>query len=140
MPIFLTYNNLLTRGCLPWRPAAVMNRRHFHVAFSWIFKVRYRRNCNALHVPNSISLLEREFERLYRKENSSWISRRRLQVILDYPDEYSYEGLNGSVTEFRNRNRILFHPMGVLLISYFNFYMFVYNLRTLHLHRISLRA
>lgn len=56
----------------------------------------HRRNCGALRVPNPISLLEvsRELERLYRKENSSRISRRRLQVILGYPDEHSYEGPN----------------------------------------------
>lgn len=57
----------------------------------------HRRNCGALRVPNPISLLEvsRELERLYRKENSSRISRRRLQVMLGYPDERSYEGPNG---------------------------------------------
>lgn len=33
-----------------------------------------------------------ELERLCRKENSSRIFRRRLQVILGYPDELSYEG------------------------------------------------
>ncbi|XP_051175381.1 uncharacterized protein LOC127290670 [Leptopilina boulardi] len=51
----------------------------------------HRHNCGALRVPNPISLLEvsRELERLYRKENSSRISRRRLQVILGYPDEHS---------------------------------------------------
>ncbi|XP_067206984.1 uncharacterized protein [Linepithema humile] len=56
----------------------------------------HRRNCGALCVPNPISLLEisRELERLYKKENSSRISRRRLQVILGYPDEHSYEGPN----------------------------------------------
>jgi len=56
----------------------------------------HRRNCGALRVPNPISLLEvsRELERLYKKENSSRISRRRLQVILGYPDEHSYEGPN----------------------------------------------
>ena len=56
----------------------------------------HRRNCDALRVPNPISLLEvsRELERLYRKENSSRISRRRLQVILGYPDEHSCEGPN----------------------------------------------
>lgn len=57
---------------------------------------RHRRNCGALRVPNPISLLEvsRELERLYRKENSFWISRRRLQVILGYPDEHSCESPN----------------------------------------------
>lgn len=56
----------------------------------------HRRNCGALRVPNPISLLEvsRELERLYRKENSSRISRRRLQVILGYPDEHSCESPN----------------------------------------------
>lgn len=63
----------------------------------------HRRNCGALRVPNPISLLEvsRELERLYRKENSSRISRRRLQVILGYPDEHSYEG--PSCMRFRGR-------------------------------------
>src|SRR6188768_1974916 len=53
----------------------------------------HRRNCSALRVPNHISLLEdsMELERSYRKENSSRISRRRLQVLLGYPDELSYE-------------------------------------------------
>ncbi|KAL7304826.1 hypothetical protein TKK_0003049 [Trichogramma kaykai] len=56
----------------------------------------HRHNCGALRVPNPISLLEvsRELERLYRKENSLRISRRRLQVTLGYPDEHSYEGPN----------------------------------------------
>ena len=35
-----------------------------------------------------------ELECLYRKENSFQISLRRLQVILGYPDEHSYEGPN----------------------------------------------
>lgn len=51
----------------------------------------HRRNCGALRVPNHISLLEdsMELERLCRKENSSRISRRRLQVLSGYPDELS---------------------------------------------------
>lgn len=55
---------------------------------------RHRRNCGALRVPNHISLLEdsMELERSYRKENSSRISRRRLQVLLGCPDELSNEG------------------------------------------------
>lgn len=54
----------------------------------------HRRNCGALRVPNHISLLEdsMELERSCRKENSSRISRRRLRVILGYPDELSCEG------------------------------------------------
>lgn len=56
----------------------------------------HRCNCGALRVPNPISLLEvsRELERLCRKENSSRISRRRLQVTLGCPDEHSCEGPN----------------------------------------------
>ncbi|XP_067206986.1 uncharacterized protein [Linepithema humile] len=63
----------------------------------------HRRNCGALRVPNPISLLEvsRKLERLYRKENSSRISRRRLQVILGYPDEHSYEGPNCMLSRCR---------------------------------------
>jgi hypothetical protein len=54
----------------------------------------HRRNCGALRVPNHISLLKdsMELERSCRKENSSLISRRRLRVILGYPDELSFEG------------------------------------------------
>ena len=54
----------------------------------------HRRNCGALRAPNHISLLEdsMELERLCRKENSSRISRRRLQVLLGCPDELSCEG------------------------------------------------
>lgn len=74
----------------------------------------HRRNCGALRVPNPISLLEdsRELERSCRKENSSPISRRRLRVLLGYPDESSCEGpnWNGSAAGFRNRNRIPFRP------------------------------
>lgn len=57
-------------------------------------KSGHRRNCGALRVPNHISLLEdsMELERSYRKENSSRISRRRLQVISGCPDELSNEG------------------------------------------------
>lgn len=49
----------------------------------------HRRNCGALRVPNPISLLEdsRELERLCRTENSARVSRRRLRVLLGYPDE-----------------------------------------------------
>jgi len=34
-------------------------------------------------------VVSRDLERLHRKENSSRISRRRLQVLLGYPDEHS---------------------------------------------------
>ena len=56
----------------------------------------HRRNCHAFCAPNPISLLEvsRELECLYKKENSSRISWRRLQVILGYSNEHSYEGPN----------------------------------------------
>lgn len=54
----------------------------------------HRRNCDALRVPNHISLLEdsMELERLCRKENSSRISRRRPRAMLGCPDELSCEG------------------------------------------------
>lgn len=63
----------------------------------------HRRNCGALRVPNPISLLEdsRELERSCRKENSSRISRRRLQVLLGCPDELSCEG--PTIVRFRCR-------------------------------------
>lgn len=56
----------------------------------------------------------------------------------------------GSAAGFRNRNRIPFRPMGVFLslifvclfvcFAQFVVAIFVYDLRTPHLHRISLRA
>jgi hypothetical protein len=63
----------------------------------------HRRKCGALRVPNHISLLEdsMELERSYRKENSFRTSRRRLQVILGYPDELSFEG--PTIKRFRCR-------------------------------------
>jgi hypothetical protein len=50
---------------------------------------RHRRKCGALRVPNPISALgdSRELERSYRTENSASIIRRRLRVLLGYPDE-----------------------------------------------------
>lgn len=49
----------------------------------------HRCNCGALRVPFPISMRDdsRELERSYRKENSSQSSRRRLRVLLGYPDE-----------------------------------------------------
>ena len=101
LPTSLTYIILSTRGCSPWRPAADMgtNRRDTYRGPLLDFqgprgRSGHRRNCGALRAPNHISLLEdsMELERLCRKENSSRISRRRLQVILGYPDEHSFEG------------------------------------------------
>lgn len=59
----------------------------------------HRRNCGALRVPNPISLLEdsRELERLCRTENSARVSRRRLRVLLGYPDELLLRGPDESV-------------------------------------------
>lgn len=59
----------------------------------------HRRNCGALRVPNPISLLEdsRELERLCRTENSARVSRRRLRVLLGYPDELLVRGPEDSV-------------------------------------------
>lgn len=49
----------------------------------------HRCNCGALRVLFPISMRDdsREHERSYRKENSSQSSRRRLRVLLGYPDE-----------------------------------------------------
>jgi hypothetical protein len=50
---------------------------------------RHRRKCGALRIPNPISALgdSRELECLCRTENSASIIRRRLRVLLGYPDE-----------------------------------------------------
>lgn len=66
----------------------------------------HRRNCGALRVPNPISLLEdsRELERLCGTENSARVSRRRLRVLLGYPDEllFPFER-EGPKKRFRSR-------------------------------------
>ena len=104
LPTSHNYINLSTRGSLPRRPAADMgmNRRDTSTwpspgISSSVWNIRHRRNYGALRVLNHIFLLEvsRELERLYTKEDSSRISRRRLQVILSYPDHQSYGGQNG---------------------------------------------
>lgn len=101
LPTSLTYIVLSTRGCEPWRPDADMgtNRRDAsrgpHPGFQGPRgRSGHRRNCDALRVPNHISLLEdsMELERLCRKENSSRISRRRPRAMLGCPDELSCEG------------------------------------------------
>lgn len=111
LPTSLTYISLSTRGCSPWRPAADMGttrqetRRGPHLDFQGPRgRSGHRSNCGALRVPFHISLLEdsMEPERSYRKENSSRISRRRLQASLGCPDELSFEG----PTHFRFHCRV----------------------------------
>lgn len=101
LPTSLTYIILSTRGCSPWRPAADMGTNRQDTRRGPLLDFQgprgrsgHRRKCGALRVPNHISLLEdsMELERSYRKENSSRISRRRLQVFLGCPDELSCEG------------------------------------------------
>lgn len=101
LPTSLTYIILSTRGYSPWRPAADMGTSRQETRRGPLLDFQgprgrsgHRRNCGALRVPNHISLLEdsMELERSCRKENSSRISRRRLQVILGCPDELSFEG------------------------------------------------
>lgn len=101
LPTSLTYIILSTRGFSPWRPAADMGTNRQDARRGPLLDFQgprgrsgHRRNCGALRVPNHISLLEdsMELERSCRKENSSRISRRRLQVLLGCPDELSFEG------------------------------------------------
>jgi len=84
-------------GCVYGYEAALI----LHVALSSIFKFRGNdpdtaATVGALRVPNPISLLvvSRDLERLYRGENSSRISRRRLQILLGYSDENSCDETN----------------------------------------------
>lgn len=74
----------------------------------------HRCNCGALRglLPISMRDDSREHERSYRKENSSQSSRRRLRVLLGYPDE-PFRGPEeyGSATQFWNRNQIPFRSL-----------------------------
>ena len=90
LPTSLTYIVLSTRGCTPWRPAAVMSTtsRKGNL-FPWIFTGRQRRSrhgstCHAL--PPGTLLRQpscfRSHPPLARKENSSRSLCRRLQVHL----------------------------------------------------------
>ena len=90
MPTSLTYIVLSTRGCSPWRPAAVMstNRRENH-SFPRIFKGLQERTghhmkCGALPAikPYLLAIRFHGVRPLTRKENSSQGSCRRLRVQL----------------------------------------------------------
>ena len=122
MPTSLTYIILSTRGYEPWRPAADMGTStsgsprgplpDFHGPAG---KSRRRWKCVALRYlyPTSLRKHSRGHDSSYRKENSSGISRRRLRVLLGYPDELSLLTKAsifeiGSASWFRNMNRIPF--------------------------------
>ena len=92
MPTSLTYIVLSTRGCSPWRPAAVMstNRRE-NQSFPRIFKGLQERTghhmkCGALPAikPYLLAIRFHGVRPLTRKENSSQGSCRRLRVQLRY--------------------------------------------------------
>ena len=92
LPTSLTYIVLSTRGCSPWRPAAVMstNRRENH-SFPRIFKGLQERTghdmkCHALPAikPYLLAIRFHGVRPLTRKENSSQGSCRRLRVQLRY--------------------------------------------------------
>ena len=96
MPTSLTYIVLSTRGCSPWRPAAVMSTTgHENHRLPRIFKGRrertgHHKKCGALpEYITSLSPVQARFQGvpsspLKRKENSSRGSRRRLRVRLRY--------------------------------------------------------
>ena len=113
MPTSLTYIVLSTRGCSPWRPAAVMstNRRE-NQSFPRIFKglqerTGHHKKCGALPAIGPYLLANRfhGFRPLTRKENSSQGSCRRLRVQLRYrtstdeSEEYPRPG-SGILTRF----------------------------------------
>ena len=90
MPTSLTYIVLSTRGCSPWRPAAVMstNRRE-NQSFPRIFKglrerTGHHKKCGALPTvrPYLLAIRFHGVGSLTRKENSSQGPRRRLRVQL----------------------------------------------------------
>ena len=90
MPTSLTYIVLLTRGCSPRRPAAVMSTNgRENQSFPRIFKglqerTGHHKNCGALPVIKPYLLVIRfhGVRPLTRKENSSQGSCRRLRVQL----------------------------------------------------------
>ena len=115
MPTSLTYIVLSTRGCSPWRPAAVMstNRRE-NQSFPRIFKGLQERTghhmkCGALPAikPYLLAIRFHGVRPLTRKENSSQGSCRRLRIHLRYrrsdgteaPTEYQHSG-SGILTRF----------------------------------------
>ena len=90
LPTSLTYIVLSTRGCTPWRPAAVMSTTSRKgKTFPWIFTDRQRRTRHtkswcALPIGKPLRQLSwfRGDPSLTRKENSSRSLCRRLQVHL----------------------------------------------------------
>ena len=113
MPTSLTYIVLSTRGCSPWRPAAVMstNRRE-NQSFPRLFKglqerTGHHKKCGALPAIGPYLLVIRfhGVRPLTRKENSSQGSCRRRRVQLRYrtsdPErpEYPRSG-SGILTRF----------------------------------------
>ena len=90
MPTSLTYIVLSTRGCSPWRPAAVMSTNgRENQSFPRIFKGLQERTgldkrCRALPAvgPYLLAIRFHGFRLLTRKENSSQGPCRRLRVQL----------------------------------------------------------
>ena len=118
LPTSLTYIVLSTRGCSPWRPAAVMstNRRENH-SFPRIFKGLQERTghhmkCGALPAikPYLLAIRFHGVRPLTRKENSSQGSCRRLRVQLRYRTSKPRRG-RISTFWFGNFNPIPFRSM-----------------------------
>ena len=107
MPTSLTYIVLSTRGCSPWRPAAVMSTTRSEIcSFPRIFKGRRERTghhekCGALPGIEPYLRVNR-FQGdgpLKRKENSFRGPRRRLRVQLRCRCEFPHPG-SGILTRF----------------------------------------
>ena len=118
LPTSLTYIVLSTRGCSPWRPAAVMstNRRE-NQYFPRIFKGLQERTghhmkCGALPAikPYLLAIRFHGVRPLTRKENSSQGSCRRLRVQLRYRTSKPRRG-RISTFWFGNFNPIPFRSM-----------------------------
>ena len=114
MPTSLTYIVLSTRGCSPWRPAAVMSttgheNHYLSLGFSRTVEecTGHHKKCGALPTIKPYLLANRfhGVRSLTRKENSSQGSCRRLRVQLRYrtssPErlEYPRSG-SGILTRF----------------------------------------
>src|SRR3981189_2738923 len=90
LPTSLIYIVLSTRGCSPWRPAAVMSttrreNQYIPLDFQGLSRThRTRRKRRALHTTEPYLRTNRfqGFRLLRRKENSSRGPRQRLQVHL----------------------------------------------------------
>ena len=112
MPTSLIYIVLSTRGCSPWRPAAVMGTTwRENYSFKRIFKARRERARRhkgaALFRPVNPSSRQTDFRvdrPLRRKENSSWGSRQGLRSHLRCRRE--------STSRCRNVNRLPYRGRG----------------------------